>query len=239
MATSCSWQIDGATARLQTPTLSGVLDLDQPTRGLVELAYAGNPIEGHLWGWRATDRARSQQPAEGEPPRQKLRDAYVRGDDLIVTYAPTDACPCETQLYWQATKTSSATAQLSLLVSIRTHLLDTQPVVHLHSHRQAVTEQTCSDSSLAFADPTDTNTVSVLQKIADDSLTLIEACHHEDHTQLLTAEQHGSTDWQLFDHFLEKGVIRRARLTLAIANEMDRLTTAVEEFFAQPPPLTT
>ncbi|MEM1304272.1 MAG: hypothetical protein AAGG46_05215, partial [Planctomycetota bacterium] len=143
MPNGTPWRLSGHKAELHADTLRGELDLDQPRRGLFNLRAFDHPIDGRLWGWRVDEGWRVDDEAQaGAASRstdssqgpQRLREAYVRGDDLVLTYQPTRDRPFEVQLYWrheaqptQPPETSAApdqAARLSLIVSIRTPLLE-------------------------------------------------------------------------------------------------------------------
>jgi hypothetical protein len=135
-----------------------------------------------------------------------LAECYTRGNDLVATYMPADSFPFRTQLYWSWLPEANDVLAIQLLVSVQTDLLDTHPIVNVGGPTTR-----CSRRQLEFADAT----VGELFTVGEGNHELLLAIHPTDAT-------HGGrlldNNWCLFEHFLEKGVIRRARLLAALVD---------------------
>lgn len=204
------WRLDGAAADFLP--LDGKLTLEQPAEG-VALARGGSV----LGVCPAVDGAAFP-----------LLDAYVRGIDLVARYGPCEAFPFRTEVYWRA-----AEAGLQLIVSVETDLLDTHPVIGVRSVMPA-------DRAGSSA-PTDGLLVCPLES----GRAWCEAVHPSDRQEadlVIHAAEEGAVawEWTLFARFLEKGVIRRARLAGATLPDGRRETASrwLDDLATQPIPLT-
>ncbi|WP_425396134.1 hypothetical protein [Aeoliella sp.] len=166
-----------------------------------------------------------------------LLDTYVRDDDLVCLTGPTDSFPFHTQLYWTLRKVESSPtplAALSLLVSVRTDLLDTHPTIDVTTEAAAR-----SSSELSVLDGK-----AYVVSLRED-VTLVDFATPEDcaQQQLHAADDQRTTiERSLFGHFLEKGVIRSGRLFAALyAGEVTESQAAevCEQLSATELPLTT
>lgn len=173
---------------------------------------------------------------------QPIVDSYVRDNDLICLLAPTHAFPFHAQLYWTVGPLniqSSAAASFSLLVALRTDLLDSQPSI-------AVTTKTQHNSMHDLHVSSGPAYVGLL----GNGLAMIDFAIPEDcELQQLVATSGGANkiERRLFGHFLEKGVIRCGRLFAAFraglpdgTNWPDtNIEQVCDEFLATELPLTT
>lgn len=166
-----------------------------------------------------------------------LVDAYVRDDDLVCLAGPTESFPFHTQLYWTLRRINTEPhplMALSLLVSVRTDLLDTHPSI------QVATEAATRSSRVMSVEGGPAYVESLRE-----NLTLIDFATPEDcQRQHLHTTDEGRTtiERSLFGHFLEKGVIRSGRLfaTLLEGDVTEPQATAVcQELLAAELPLTT
>lgn len=233
MSNSSPWQLDGHHASLDLHGLVGQLDLDQPHRGLFDLAVNNGALSGDLWGWFPTDHPSDQLACD---------DAYIRGDDLVVSYLPSEAFPFHTEFYWRANRDNpSQSPQVSLIVSIETMLLDTMPEVTITSTIKS-DSTTAASEALTFAVPNEvTDPIAVLQTLSTVAGNLFQMVHPTDRPQG-EVDAEGNAHWRLFAHFLEKGVIRRARLNaqfLPSKNANELCLSAYQEFASEELPLTT
>lgn len=166
-----------------------------------------------------------------------LVDAYVRDHDLVCLTGPTESFPFHTQLYWtlRSVDTSPAPlAALSLLISVRTDLLDTHAAID-------VATEAATGSSRVMSVGGGPAYVESLR----ENLTLIDIATPEDcaRQHLHTADDGRTTiERSLFGHFLEKGVIRSGRLFAALYEgdvSEPQATAVCQELIAAELPLTT
>lgn len=139
-----------------------------------------------------------------------LVDAYVRQSDLFASYAPDPAFPFTTDIYWTLLHPSDyapASDILQLVVSVRTDKLDTHPELDavtssIHSAMEIVR---CVSGS------------AVLTPL-NEGFHLVEFATLQDSPEFELTAAGGvqNVSRRLFGHFLEKGVIRRARLFAAV-----------------------
>lgn len=226
-AASC-WRLDGAQAEGDTGSVSLAVDLATPDSGARRLQFFGRPQPGVLWRWGIRDAG---------PPT--LSESYVRGADVIAEYSTTDDPPLDTQLYWQCDQRfAQAAAVLNLTISVRTPALDTHPVYWVESQLPVtnVSRITCERGQfLGVHYAAESGDWSAVEAIQPGDLT------SRDGPTIEPQGEQTRCHWRLVDQFLEKGVIRRARLSLAVTDHA--LTPAEAHALAarlreQPAPLT-
>jgi len=237
MNTTSSWQLDDDQARLAIGRLTARLDLNAPERGLHQIAIDEQPFDGHLLAVQFL-------PTAGAP----LVDFYVRGDDLVATYGQTEELAYRPQVYWRAAQPQQPRthAALDVHVSVQTSLLDSQPVVRVTS-RLPVTDAWRLDGSGQFvpalAEGSATKRLTpddgpgcVLYRLEDGGagrpLSYAEMVYPSDFVEL-TVQRSGDGNTvqaahRLFAAFLEKGVIRRARLRGVLLDRDEDLGTTAE-----------
>lgn len=166
-----------------------------------------------------------------------LVDVYVRGHDLVCSMGPTETHPFATQLYWTIRHLDVAPAPLaavSLLVSVRTDLLDTQPAVEI-----------ASEASYRALDTLDVDGGPAYVMPLREQLTLVDFAMPRDCARQSADESAAGrlvVERTLFDHFLEKGVIRTGRLFAAVMpGDVDQpaVTRLCHAMLATKLPLTT
>lgn len=144
--------------------------------------------------------------------KQPLVDAYVRDDDLVCLLAPTESFPFHAQLYWTlgpATSVAPTAVSLSLMVALRTDLLDTQPSIEVVT----TVEQNQPREVQVVGGPAYACSLSESMQMIDFATP--RDCESQ---QLAAMEGQSATiERRLFGHFLEKGVIRNGRLFAAFA----------------------
>jgi hypothetical protein len=245
--------LEGTTAQLRRGTLSACIDVSRPDWGLRQLNWTGRELPGHLlavgrWMETSSPDATSAWPLP-------LADAYVRGDDLVAGYTPADDWPYTPQLYWNATPlpgVDAALASLSLLISVETHLLDTWPRMRVAS--QLPCQELLAVDPLAgtahVLQPNETvqptgPVCCVLQRLTDLPISYVEIMPADDFRELTVRRGPGGkhrAELHLFADFLEKGVIRRARLQTAFLPRENDVQLALQCCAAmerRPLPLTT
>ena len=226
---AATWQLDDHHARLTGDVLTAHLDAHAPQQGLFDLAVGGQSIDGHLLAVRFLP--------DGGPADSLLAESYVRGNDLVATYAQVDERPYRPQLYWRLQPTPralQAVAAIDLLVSVQTNLLDSHPKMHVTSSVKAAAKDTevwrlSAAGEFALLDlpggsgvsptPDDSDECGcvLLRMVTADGLQIsyAEMIHPSDFGQLVVRRSDDGevhTVHRLFASFLEKGVIRRARL---------------------------
>lgn len=193
------WQLGQDEAVFTGSELSLSLAPSDPVAG-GRLAFNGAAsVADPLWSWA---------PVGHVAP--KLSEAYTRGADLVLLYGPGEGFPFHTDAYWRCESSSDAVV-VSLTLSVRTHKLDTHPVYEVGS-----TLNTPGLTELSAG-----GIVGRLAAAADGGWSLVETPYPGDMNPLppapgTDAEGAVGTRWRLFDLFMEKGVIRRSRISLAI-----------------------
>jgi len=191
-------------AILAFSNLISELDLVRPQRGLHDVACDGAKcgVE-RLFGIESTPSVDAES----------IVDRYIRGDDLVVSYAATEQRPVSLQLCWRAFNDGSSIGEslqgVDLIVSMQTNLLDSDPTLHVVSD---------ASGSGVITHRCDLPQNVALIGLQDPAAALLLAAHHSDCPR---AEINSGDDgavrisFRLFDPGLEKGVIRRARLRAA------------------------
>lgn len=187
-----------------------------------------------------------------------MAESYVRGEDLVATYEPKTDWPYSTQIYWSAISAAidAVSSSLAIHVSLQTHLLDTWPklVVHSQLHvedallimcvpgRQAQVEQLRPGGKTYQPE---SGACGVLLRLAGSRLSYTEVMPAGDFREIAVKFENERTcdvRWELFAEFLEKGVIRRARLQSAFVprdNDTACVAALCQEIERRPLPLTT
>jgi hypothetical protein len=219
------WSLQGNLAELNCGALSGRIDVTRPQSGLHRATLNSLPADISLMGVRHSDALDdSSWPAP-------LAEAYVRANDLVAAYQQTPDWPFAPQLYWRANLLrgiEGVIASASLLVSVQTSLLDTCPKIGVtstvpHSElllvsnngsEQTRVEPLKKDTRIS---PSDENCC-VLARSDDEAFSYVEFMPASDfHEAFFRVSTQASTiEWRLFADFLEKGVIRRARIYAAL-----------------------
>lgn len=251
-------------ARLQTASVAGRIELLCPDQGIGQLQLSGEVLAGKILSVRrklltATSSGSSHGQRTCQSPVWPAADTYVRGNDLVATYAASDGWPYLTQLYWQAPERLDVTPEfgsVSLLVSLQTSLPDTWPELFIESHvaaeevlcvtcdaqrRAHVHEVSRADYSLA----TSTSAACILRRLKGRSISFLEAMRAGD-ARDVSLRRAGDgvwhSRWELFGDFLEKGVIRRARLEssfVAQSHDLEFACAVCQSIDDRPLPLTT
>lgn len=230
------WSLTSSNIYRLNASLCASIDVRRPDCGL-ELLHRRHP----------TFRARALQLSRG-PNREKnwplqLSECYVRGRDLVVSYLPVDAWPYAPQLYWTAgplDDVPGVQGSLSLLVSIQTHLLDSRPVLNTETmtftpntclfHRENADAPGCERLTGSTSRALPEGVTCVLNRFTDSKVSYVEIMQSGDATRVAIEQADNSlsvTSWELFAEFLEKGVIRRARIFAALIDRHSDLEVSV------------
>ena len=247
------WKLKEHLVRLQADQLSAAIDLLKPQQGLSDINYRGMQLSS----------ARLLAIDLGHLPTQqfgRLAERYARGADLVAAYEQPAASPLHIDALWRVVapwpRAPLATA-IELIVSVRTHLLEAQPDLHVHSivPAEEVLRPAAAADGVAHWSPLPGEESRVLQpcggpgcllwRLPGGELSYAEMIHpadfqrdefsggRQDHR--LTSVRHG-----LFADRLEKGVMLRARVRGVLMPRHQDQAVAAEcyaVFAAADPPL--
>lgn len=259
------WSLQGNVGRLAYGPLSGDVDTTRPNSGLSVLEFDSDHRLGLLLGviqipcdqWLSQDDTKRGDEAKSWP--LPLAETYVRGNDLVATYRASDNSPYSSQLYWRKATldgVEGVVASISLLVSLQTQLLDTRPQISVVSLLSAK-ETLCIDvddhanPEINQVLPGENNFTAgkvrcVLRRLVAPRLSYAEIMQSADYFAMRAegpnAEGDYITEWALFADFLEKGVIRRARVHAALLpreNDIELATICCQAIERLELPLTT
>jgi hypothetical protein len=263
LESNSAWSCQKNRAELCCGSLVGQVDVSQPESGLTRLSISTTPLSGHILAVRPSSNVASELKPVGRQIREvtslNLAESYVRGSDLVATYDPRDNWPYSTQIYWSAPAhemTRQPLGALSLFVSLQTHLLDTWPTLSIDSLLETDEAFVLKDDGGAHSE---VNSISrgehvwqptgkaccVLQRLVGAPVSYAEIMPASDFRELTVRyilDGACQTSWQLFADFLEKGVIRRARMQSAFLPRRNDIAIAealCQKIDQQPLPLTT
>lgn len=253
------WSFEHPIGELRQAMFCGRLDISHPQHGLHDLELSGRKLAGRLLCVRRYAEAAGSpaQDEEAEPTWPlPIADAYVRAGDLVASYQPINDWPYAPQVYWRADTLEpldGLVGSLSLLVSVQTHLLDTCPRIDIGS-QLACTEilsVTAGEAKNIRAEllksdaaiQTSTGACCIMRRLADLPISYAEIMPANDFRKVAMWSDDGGCHvrWELFADFLEKGVIRRARLQSAFLPREDDVQLAAaccEAIEQRPLPLT-
>jgi hypothetical protein len=252
-----SWSLAANVGQLRCGALSAEVDLTRPHLGLRAAKLRDKQLSGEHLSLVPSD-VPSTQPSCWPAT---LADAYIRGRDLVATYAGVETWPYSPTVYWSADteklgqNSGEILAALSLVVSIQTNLLDTHPRIDIRTSLSAdeiVLVSVAGDELLVDShvdgpqsiNPR-TNACGLIWRVRDCDLSYAEIMPTSDFHQLAvtpTGEHPAQSRWELFSEFLEKGVIRRARLQslfLPRENDVQLVAECCQAVERKPLPLTT
>ena len=247
------WSLAANIGQMRCGVLSAEVDLTRPHLGLRAAKLRDKLLSGeHL----------SLVPSDGLAAwPATLADAYIRGRDLVATYAGVESWPYSPTVYWSADtedlgqNSGEILAAMSLVVSIQTNLLDTHPRIDIRTSLSAddiVLVSVAGDEMLVDShvdgpqsiDPR-TNACGLIWRMRDCDLSYAEIMPTSDFHRLTvtrTGEHAAQSRWELFSEFLEKGVIRRARLQSLFVpreNDVQLVAECCQAVARKPLPLTT
>jgi hypothetical protein len=242
---SDNWHISESRAHLKLGPFEATLDITLPNRGLHELRFRDSPLPlaNLLAVWFTAQHAEQHHV---------VSDCFIRGRDLVVTYAQQPACPVRLQVYWRAVDRDDAPdclAAIDVQVSVQTSLLDAWPALTIGSqvptrdvawmsHSKGDSSQTCATTPTVPAGYWRC-------RLVEHPLSYGEMVHPvgagrdeliESETDLTRLSHH------LFAESLEKGVILRAQARGVLTSTVDddeAIAAAYGKFLAAPLPLTT
>ena len=232
------WVLEGHSATLTLAGIEGRLDLLRPSDGL-RITSQPSPLAG----------ARLLAPNDPEtPPSSGDVEGYVRGSDLVVTYARTAERPLARQFYWRAVDGASASGTaggfaLELIAATNTNLLDVWPGINVSSVLPASRVRVMLDDGSDFETIPPTGAAvefgnsgyagCFMINLPGSELTYVELVHPVDFHKSRIAHENDAAGLpgvrlvhDLFTHRLEKGVILKARLGAALVAQRDERQAA-------------
>ncbi len=153
-------------------------------------------------------------------------DGFVRGDDLIANYEADERSAISGDVYWRLLPAEGDSFALEFIYSIRTDLLDSRPMPCIRC--QVVTEAVPALATIYNSDEG-----ALVREMAGSresgnyclcsvggETSLAVGTIPNDLAELTVVETEGGAvvSFQLRSEFLEKGVIRRMRMLLAVAS---------------------
>ena len=217
MSDSC-WKLANERATLGRDSLSAQIDLKHPS--LTDVTYRGKVLAGVEMLGMVLD-----------VPPQPIADAYVRGNDLVVTYAATPARNVRVQVYWRCVRLPqiASAAVIDLQISVQTPLLDSDPRQTVRSSLPAGEVLRMDGSATKFKPlvlsfdgkrnmELDEPQTCYLVRPAGTDFSYVEMVHPADagSSELGDLDAKVGLSHELFVSALEKGVILRARLRGAL-----------------------
>ncbi|QDV25008.1 hypothetical protein [Aureliella helgolandensis] len=176
----------------------------------------------------------------------KTEEVYVRGNDLIARYAESSGDQFAYGLYWQWLERSAKVDWgLELWMSVQTGLLDASPVLAVSSKSlssgqwEVYQHRTLSGDCLPDAAPRGPAAMVCRSDVAT-AVWLVEPTDQV-HVQLQSPLDANQQTLRVFGHFMEKGVIRRARMRVHFAARVmgqDEIAELYHQFANSPLPLT-
>lgn len=236
------WTLNGTHAHLAHARIKASIELAHANVGLTEFSINGATLAN-------TSLLNIVAPSlTSKPPI----DIYVRQQDLVATYEEPDGQRQRLQAYWRVVNSDSEpfTTTLELVVSVQTDLLDSHPAMFASSQfvaaevsRFAVAEN--NEPVLIRRNAVD-QAGFLLIRPHDAEASFMQAAHPTDFAGIELSQSDGTFQpvelrHPLFAESLEKGVIRRARIRLAILpreNDLALATACYRDFAASEPMLT-
>jgi len=213
------WRLDKFRASLALGELHGTVDLLSPEQGL-QLRGQSEPLNV-----LAVD-----LPGVPDSRAATSLDAWVRGGDLVATYAQSEDRPTRGQVYWRAhlcSKNGQQHPVVDLIASVQTSLLDSDPALTVYSRIPAREVVQLIEVEAGRVKPIEWNeaelhSLAALGEIAcfifrldGSQSSYVEMVHPADFNEsMLRRSPSGETELShhLFAGRLEKGVILRSRI---------------------------
>lgn len=237
------WKVGVREAHIERGGWSGMLQPPLPSAG-IELSNT----DWDDTSWRLL--------AANPSPRHSsaIEEQYLRGDDLIVRYKQTEKDRFSYQLDWRSIPLEPESYfefGIELWISIQTSLLDCHPTLELTSEVAGSTWEVFQDSDLMMItkkggqplkSSQPTSPAAIMAKTDLGTVVLLVYRSDQSQVEYQEVKRKSVRSIRLFGQFMEKGVIRRARVrVLATAGDVDKqqLCDAYGRFQDSPLPLTT
>jgi len=246
---AAEWRIEGDACWLSCGPLSGRVEADELGVRFLVATWRGFPSDA--FGALIT-----AGPGP-RPPVIEIKERYVRGCDFVATYAKSTEFPVAPQFYWRAALHESlAAVQIQMILSVQTDLLDSHPeasvnsfalesrLFHASTLRAEAFREVAAVTPPAPVDHNASREHLFVFRNESFGLSYAQMVHP---TDFVTAEIHSNAshpwlvDSTLFPEFLEKGVIRRARISgwfLPAENDLAAAVQLAKQFVEEPLPLT-
>jgi hypothetical protein len=220
------WQLQADRASLTTEHWHVEMDPRSPNNGL-QIRY-GSVELGHFFKI-------NPKPSHSF----NIQEAYVRQNDLILRYEQSGADLYTVQLNWRRLESQTPEAlALELWISVQTTLLDTHPAIDIRSRTPDAFWHILTLDDLSISKSTST-AIGLVKKSGVTAMIMLDPSDAQQSHKTLDRNEHLTL--KLFGEFMEKGVIRRARLRLiAVPGEIARSKIAkhYRAFTDSPLPLT-
>ena len=225
------WRLDGSVCHLHTQQLVCEVDLLRPAAGLLNLSLQ--------FGALSRPDLKILQVHTGETESEStLLDVFVRGTDLVATYAETAKREVRSQVYWRWTAVNEKAFAIDVILSVQTSKLDGRATLEVASMLPSSADRlTATEMS---------NGALNLFGVPASGCVYAEMAHPSNLAGSSLREPAPATDdWRLSHHFfagrLEKGVIHRAMLRAMFlkSGESELVEQLFREFLQAPPPLST
>lgn len=247
---SSPWALSGDVAALHYRGLASEVAVTSPFLGLQLGAETGYAAGGQLLQVGA-----GAQPANDS---WEVSDAYVRGDDLSVTYEPCDSRPFRLQASWRLHQEQSNQLRgvvLDVVASVQTRRWEAYPTLTLGSTlrgESAAVVTADGEPSFSRIDAAGDFAGAVEETVNRPFVIRLNRRYSYIETRVngdfdlwrLEIDQSGNcrSESILRPRFMERGVIRRLRLRVALVPCKDDVATArslAAQLQQECPPLTT
>ncbi len=171
----------------------------------------------------------------------EIEEAYARGADVIAQYAQAEGDSFRFHLYWRnLPQAEQEQCSLELWLGVQTGLLDSRPELNVTCCSEGDSWAVLRHRELAVGGPDDSLAGYVCRRADSVGLWLIEPSD-QCHVSPVESGDTSSATVAIFDHFMEKGVIRRGRMrfhVFASDASTEQFKAAYERFAASELPLT-
>lgn len=252
MSEAVQWRLDGAAAQLQCGPLSGRVRLDRLAAGFGDKTWQRQPCDRFAVLQIAA-------PLAETAPQPEPAESYIRGSDLVATWPRVPPATVAPQIYWRAGfDEGMSAARVEVVLSMHTDLLDSRPQSAIHSvgfqcelyHAAELRESAFERLSAGSPDSFDASqSATHLFVLRNDELKLSYAeMVHPGDFDVVQIDTQGAPlgvyriQSRLFPERLEKGVIRRGRISgwfLPAENDLAAAVELAKRFIDEPLPLTT
>jgi hypothetical protein len=246
MNSRVEWRIEGEAGLLACGPMQGRVEADGMGVRFLVATWRGMPSDA--FGAMIT---------AGPGPRPaviEVKERYVRGCDFVATYAKSADYPVAPQFYWRAALHEALSAvQIQTILSVQTDLLDSHPEASVNSFalesrlfhapslahdafREISESASCEGNAgreHLFVFRNEGLDLSYAQMVHPSDFVAAEVQVNESRPPLVSAS--------LFPESLEKGVIRRARISgwfLPAENDLRAAVELAKQFVNEPLPLT-
>jgi hypothetical protein len=258
---ACPVQLSGSIGGLRSGAVSAFVDAARPDLGLSRVFVGKALLPGPLFCVERepdVESAPSQTTNLAAAWPLSVNEVYVRDSDLVASYNAVEDWPYSPQIYWSSgalDAVDGVIGSFSLLVSVQTHLLDTRPRIAAESRFRCdeiwqLKDGGDGDGSAEQLAPGAAihcrgRYCCIVRRWNDEPVSYAEIMMANDFRDVAFIRDAPSDEcrlkWTLFSEFMEKGVIRRARLVgvfLPRENDVELAANCCEALERAPLPLT-